>query len=399
MRIAVDLFCGAGGLSEGLRLAGYTPALGVDIDPVALRSYRANHPETSIIETDIANLSRRSVLRGCGNEEIDLLAGGPSCQGFSTHGKRRQDDPRNSLLREMLRVARETKPRFVLLENVAGLRSYGRGAFEAEIAAEFSRSGYSVASGVLNAADFGVPQLRKRIVFIGTRLDLPLAMPAPTHYPPGQLMPTGLERHVTVGEALGDLPLLGRNLEQAEWDYASPPMCAFQEYARFGVAADSKVTLHQAHKPSDNALRIISRLQEGQKLRDLPDHLLPDRFKRMRTISDGSLRRDCTTLYGRLDRGKPAYTITCYFRNVASGAFTHPVEDRTLSYREAARLMSFRDSYVFHGPRLPRQIGNAVPPLLAAALGRTVLALDEGRRTAASRACTGREFVELGAVT
>jgi DNA (cytosine-5)-methyltransferase 1 len=184
---------------------------------------------------------------------------------------------------------------------------------------------------------------------------------------------------VTVGEALGDLPLLGRNFVRDEWEYVSDPSNDFQRYARDGVRSRT-TTLHQARPLSPMSSEIVALVKEGDGLRSIPPELLPDRFRKMRRIKDGSLRKDCTTLYFRIARNKPAYTITCHFRNVASGPFVHPVEDRCLTYREAARLMSFQDSYQFEGAMRARQIGNAVPPLLGRAFGTHLVRLL--RRTA-----------------
>jgi len=374
--LAVDLFCGAGGLSNGLEQAGFFAACGVDCDPHALRTYAANHPQAKSICDDIANVDSGQIADAVCGREIDLIAGGPSCQGYSTHGKRIADDPRNFMFKHFARIVADLQPRFVLLENVKGLLTYKKGYFRQVIQDEFEAAGYRLIAKVLLAADYGVPQLRERIMFLGARLDdeVNLSFPAPTHGDDGELLAAGLLPYVTVGDAIGDLPLLGDNLNNDRWEYATKPSTTFQRYAR-GGSRRKYVSLHQANSPSEAASEVVKLVHEGQGLRAVDPELLPSRFKKMRRISDGSLRKDCTTLYHRLDRSRPAYTITCYFRNVASGPFVHPLEDRSLSYREAARLMSFQDTYEFIGPALPRQIGNAVPPLLAKAVGKHILAL------------------------
>jgi DNA (cytosine-5)-methyltransferase 1 len=368
--ILIDLFCGAGGLSDGLSQAGFSPAVGIDFDSHAIATYQSNHPGTIVLCRDIAGVKGRELQEIVGRREVDLIAGGPSCQGFSTVGKRIEDDPRNVLFKHFARIVREVRPKFFLMENVKGLLTYRKGYFKRVIEESFQSAGYRVISRVVCAADYGVPQLRHRIVFLGTRLDHDLSFPAPTHFDSG-LWATK-RGYVTVGEALGDLPLLKGRLNEEYWEYSCPPENDYQRYARNGESS-KYVTLHQANRMSEGARQVVKLVQEGQGLRSIPVDLLPDRFKRMRTISDGSLRKDCTTLYHRLSRKAPAYTITCYFRNVASGPFVHPLENRSLSYREAARLMSFRDTYAFKGALLARQIGNAVPPLLARALGQHVL--------------------------
>ena len=369
--IAIDLFCGAGGLSSGLEAAGFHTVGALDFDSHALASYRANHPNTLVFDRDVAAITGKELGAVCEGRELDLLAGGPSCQGFSTHGKRKADDPRNFLFEHFIRLAEDLRPRWILIENVPGLLTYKKGHFRNLIIRELNRIGYAAEAKVLLAADYGVPQLRKRIVFIANRVGLPISFPNPTHHPTAL---GGLKTYVTVEEAIGDLPLIFDS--KPSRDYSFAPRTAYQRYVRNG----SKVlTLHEAKELSPQAAAIAKHIKEGHGLRSAPLRVLPARFKKMRTISNGQLRKDCTTLYYRLDRARPAYTITCYFRNVASGPFLHPLENRSLSYREAARLMSFQDTYEFHGASLPRQIGNAVPPLMARTLGSHLLNLMQGR--------------------
>jgi DNA (cytosine-5)-methyltransferase 1 len=369
--ILVDIFCGAGGLSEGLRQAGFHPVLGLDWDRNSLSSYAANNPQARAICADVNSISASDVFDAAGTKHIDLIAGGPSCQGFSTHGKRVEDDPRNFLFREFVRLVREVRPKAFLMENVRGMLTYRKGAFRRSIESAFRRAGYNVVSGVVCAADYGVPQLRHRIVFLGTRLDAVPSLPQPTH---GETGLFGLQSHVTVEDAIGDLPPMNGDFRREFWTYATPPRSDFQHYARSSVSVNV-VTLHQANGLSPQARRLASFIRAGQGLRAVPVKELPQRFQRMRTIGNGALRKDCTTLYFRLSPDRPSYTITCYFRNVASGPFLHPYEDRSLSNREAARLMSFPDRYKFVGASIPRQIGNAVPPLMAKAIGRELLRL------------------------
>lgn len=371
--VVVDLFCGAGGLSEGLRQAGFQPVLGLDYNKHATATYAANNVGVAALCKDVSSLTAQEVFEAAGTRDIDLVAGGPSCQGYSTHGKRIEDDPRNFLFREFVRIVREVRPRFFLMENVKGLLGYRGGYFRHMIESAFERSGYRVTSGMLCAADFGVPQLRHRLFFLGTRLDVPLSLPAPTHGPADSLL-LGLKPWVTVDEAIGDLPLMRGDVKRETWEYASRPQSEFQRYVRAG-SWSPQVTLHQANGLSDQARAIAAFVKPGQGLRSVPVEHLPERFRRMRTISSGELRKDCTTLYHRLSPNRPAYTITCSFRNIASGPFLHPIEDRSISNREAARFMSFPDCYDFRGATLPRQIGNAVPPLLAKAVGQHVLKL------------------------
>lgn len=367
----VDLFCGAGGLSLGLEMAGFRPVYAVDFDRHAIATYKANHPDTYVACKDIADVTAREILNAAGGEPIDLIAGGPSCQGFSTHGKRIEDDPRNFLFHHFVRLVKQVKPKYFLMENVKGLLTYRGGYFRKLIESSFASAGYRVASRVVCAADYGVPQLRYRIVFIGTRTGGDLSFPEPTHGAADLL--NGLLPAVTVEDALSDLPLLGKDFYSTRREYATPPSNAYQRYLRKGVRSKS-VSLHHTKPLSALSAEIVRLVKEGEGLRSIDPELLPARFQKMRKIANGALRKDCTTLYFRVSRSRPAYTITCNFRNVASGPFVHPREDRSFTFREAARLMSFPDSYIFEGAMLPRQIGNAVPPLLARAVGRTLIA-------------------------
>lgn len=366
----VDLFCGAGGLSLGLQMAGFRPVYAVDFDRHAVATYKANHPDTRVACKDIADVTVREILDAAGGEPIDLIAGGPSCQGFSTHGKRIEDDPRNFLFHHFVRLVKQVKPKYFLMENVKGLLTFRGGYFRKLIEGSFAAAGYRVASRVVCAADYGVPQLRYRIVFIGTRTGGDLSFPEPTHGGVGLF--DGLQPAVTVEDALSDLPLLGDDFYSRRREYSSSPSNVYQRYLRRGVRSKF-VTLHHTKPLSALSSEIVRLVSEGEGLRSIDPELLPSRFQKMRKIANGALRKDCTTLYFRVARSRPAYTITCNFRNVASGPFVHPLEDRSFTFREAARLMSFPDSYIFEGAMLPRQIGNAVPPLLARAVGRELI--------------------------
>jgi DNA (cytosine-5)-methyltransferase 1 len=382
---AVDLFSGAGGLSLGLGWAGFNVKLGVDNDPHALKTFAANHSGKSL-EADINDLSGADILAEAGASEVHLLAGGASCQGFSTHGKRFADDPRNFLYKEFLRVVEELRPPTVLIENVKGMLIAKNGAFRDEIYEAFQKLGYAIRGEIALAADYGVPQLRQRVIFLATRLDdNPMPHPTPTHSSdahPGRLP------HRTVRQAIGDLPLVGVEDHDSSVAYASSPQDDYQAELR----SSAEVVYNQVTRPpSELALSIIERVKQGEGLRSLPIETLPDRFRKMRTISTGAHRRDCTTLYYRLAEDRPAYTVTCYFTNVSAGAFTHPLANRAISPREAARIQSFPDWFRFLGSYIPRQIGNAVPPMMARAFGDVLIEhLEEHSGSATPRRREGR---------
>lgn len=369
--VAVDLFCGAGGLTLGLTRAGFDVRLGLDNDRHALGTYDVNHGGSGLL-ADVREVNGHDLLAEAGVDEIDLLAGGPSCQGFSTHGKRLADDPRNFLYEEFLRIVEDLRPATVLMENVKGLLIARKGAYRQELTDRLAAMGYRVTAGVLLAANFGVPQLRERVVFLATRVGNDLALPRQTHSATPTVTSTcdALLPHVTVAEAIGDLPLIGDNHRVEPFSYATHAQTAYQAIMRDDSA---ELWNHLSRPLSPLARSVVTKLGPGQGLRALAPEDLPERFKKMRRISTGELRRDCTTLYHRLAPDRPSYTITCYFTNVSAGAFTHPTEDRAITAREAARLQSFPDSYRFVGASIPRQIGNAVPPLLAEAVGTALL--------------------------
>lgn len=366
----LDLFCGAGGLSYGFELAGFNVGAALDFDPVAIETYRKNNPNTPVLMHDVASISGRKLTQLVGRD-IDVVIGGPSCQGFSTHGKRDPKDSRNFLFKHFVRIVDEIQPAWVVMENVKGLLTYDRGRYRELIHRSFERIGYRIESRVLRAADYGVPQLRERLFFIATRTKSEIVFPAPTHCPAEVSEISGLKPYVTVWEAIGDLPELG--IEGSASEYASRPVTDYQRYARRG--ASRKLTLHRARRISPLAMGLVQKIKQGGGIRSIPVTQLPDRFRKMRKISTGAYRRDCTTLYYRLAWDKPSYTITTYFTNVSSGPFVHPTQNRALTPREAARLQSFPDSYDFFDKMVPRQIGNAVPPLLARAVASEIISV------------------------
>ena len=369
MPTVVDLFCGAGGLSHGFELAGFRVGAAVDADPVAAATYGLQNPTVPLFTDDVRTIKGKQLLRAAGGY-VDLVIGGPSCQGFSTHGKRDAGDPRNYLFKEFVRLVKELEPSWVVMENVKGLLTYDKGRYRDEIHASFKKIGYRIESRVLRAVDFGVPQFRERLFFIATRTDLPIHFPTPTHCSPDLAPIHGLSPYVTVQEAIGDLPLIGEEGEST--NYTAGPDNSFQRYSR--RYARKSLTLHRARRVSKLSMSIIPHVPQGSGIRAIPPHLLPERFQRMRTISTGALRKDCTTLYHRLSWERPSYTITCYFTNVSSGPFVHPTANRALTPREAARLQSFPDRYRFFDKNVQRQIGNAVPPLLAKAVAAEISA-------------------------
>jgi DNA (cytosine-5)-methyltransferase 1 len=364
----LDLFCGAGGLSYGFELAGFNVGAALDFDPIALETYRQNNPDIPVLQRDVASVSGKELGHIVGRD-IDVVIGGPSCQGFSTHGKRDPNDSRNFLFKHFVRIVNEIQPAWVVMENVKGLLTYDQGRYRDLIHRSFERIGYRIESRVLRAADYGVPQFRERLFFLATRTKSEIVFPTPTHCPPDQAAMTGLKPYVTVWEAIGDLPDLGTSGSSDE--YANRALTDYQRYAR--SKSPRRLTLHRARPISPLAMSLVRKIKQGGGIRSIPVRQLPERFRKMRKISTGAYRRDCTTLYYRLSWDRPSYTITTYFTNVSSGPFVHPSQNRALTPREAARLQSFPDTYEFFDKMVPRQIGNAVPPLLARAVASEII--------------------------
>jgi DNA (cytosine-5)-methyltransferase 1 len=369
-----DLFSGAGGLSAGFRAAGYEPVFALDRDYDSCETYERNFglsPEHASI-TDYEPSDLAGKLRG-----VDVIVGGPSCQTFSTQGRRFKwadpNDDRTRLWRHMLALVNEVRPRAFLLENVPGLSHKGLayerdGQAHGEIVDHFRRLGYTIRAAILLAADYGVPQLRRRLFVVGVEEGLTFDFPAPTHLGgwrrdslakwEDERIRRGLLRHLALGEALGDLPPLLSN-DHPQDAYLRAPESGYEKAMRVGWRGALRD--HNVSPLGDAHLALVRHIPPGGTWRDVPPHLLPPRFQ------GGMRRTDSTTLFGRLHPDRPAYTITTQFNNVTAGCFTHPFEDRALSVREGARLQSFPDRFEFTGTVSSRcrQIGNAVPPVLA----------------------------------
>jgi DNA (cytosine-5)-methyltransferase 1 len=381
-----DIFCGAGGLSAGFRSAGYEPVFALDKDEDSCRTYECNFglaPEHALI-TDFVPSDLARKLQG-----VDVIVGGPSCQTFSTQGRRftwaDPTDDRTLLWRHMLSLVDEVRPRVFLLENVPGLSHKGLayekdGQAQGEIVTHFRALGYKLRAAILLAADYGVPQLRRRLFVVGVQEELTFEFPSVTHLGgwrrdtldrwEEERIRRGLLRHLSLGEAIGDLPLL-QSGRQSPSSYARAPESGYEKLMR--AAWKGLLRDHEARELGENHLALVRHVPPGGTWRDIPPHLLPERFQ------GGMRRTDGTNLLGRLEPGRPAYTITTQFNNVTAGCFTHPHEDRALSVREGARLQGFSDSFEFKGTLSSRcrQIGNAVPPILAQHLACALaLALD-----------------------
>jgi DNA (cytosine-5)-methyltransferase 1 len=369
---AVDIYAGCGGLSLGLEMGGFDVSYALDWDKHACATHENNFPRTVVHCGNVLGVSGSDILKVAGGP-VALVAGGPNCPGVSERGLRSPDDPRNFMLPEFARLVNELQPAAFLMENVPGLAHRQNFGLLKDIFERFASLGYRCGGDVLLAADYGVPQLRYRFFLIGIRDGVEPTLPAPTHSPTGggDLFS---QRFISVGDAILDLPSIPASRQD---DQPLPYLCgAVSDYSDFMRQGSEQIWNHVCSATEEINLQRAATVREGGNWKDIPPHLLPDRFFACRMT-------DHSTTYARLRRTHPAFTITSLFGNITAGAFTHPLDNRALSIREGARLQSFPDRFRFYGPRNSqyRQIGNAVPPLLAAAVARHLIAQLNGERT------------------
>lgn len=391
----IDLFAAPGGLSLGFEMAGFRSLAAVDIDSKGMQTYSSNFPDSEIIIADVRKLESKTLMdrAGISRGDVDVITGGPPCQGFSITGRVKIaslakegrwnlknhhpkfiDDPRNVLYREFVRIVRDLQPVAFVMENVPGMMSYKDGKIVKEIIEDFRKIGYRTEARILNAVQFGVPQIRKRIFFVGIRMDEgdSILWPQPTHKEPANTrislddFDSGdrLKPPVTVWEAIGDLPdpVLGRpRLADVKLEYDKDPFSDYQKWARKGSEG---VHNHIARRHSERDVKVFSIMKEGQWWRDLPadikklygyrDDIFHDKMKRLR-------------------KDRPSWTVVAHLHKDGY-MYIHPTQPRTITVREAARLQSFPDTFIFRGFRTDqfKQVGNAVPPLLAKAVAMAV---------------------------
>jgi DNA (cytosine-5)-methyltransferase 1 len=355
---AVDLFCGCGGISLGLRAAGFRILAGADLDQKYICSFEKNFPEAMTIQIDLSNVTPADFMGNIGvaKGDLDLLAGGPPCQGFSKNVPRKYrflEDTRNLLIKTFLDYCEALQPRMVLMENVAEMKNGFDQTYTEEIISRLEDAGYTVTHAVLNAADYGIPQRRRRAFFLANNVGHNFFPPSPTHLPPTKTPQASLlpfPAYVTVWDAIGDLPPLshGEGVERAE--YVSGPQSVFQRSMR---GQQRTVKNHVARYLQPTQYARLASLTPGQKHSDLPEDL--------------KVKSGYSGAYGRLTKDMVAPTITRWVFHPGSGRWGHPVDTRVLSIREVARIQSFPDDFEFVGTynQQAGQLGNAVPPLLA----------------------------------
>lgn len=359
----IDLFCGVGGLSYGFaHNDNFEIVAANEILSNMAKAYSLNHPAVKVYIEDIKNFGAEKIEKDLNIKasEIDIIVGGPPCQAYSTVGKRIIDDPRGKLFQEYYRVLKEFNPKLFLFENVKGLLSMRDGELLETIISLFESLDYKVRYKLLNAADYGAPQLRERVIIIGSKLKSEFYYPKATHYNQEEaldLFKKDLKPYLTLEEAISDLPFIKSGEESFE--YAFEPQNEFQKAMR--VNDPEKITDHNAPKNNAKLVKMMELLPDGGTPEDLPEELRPTSgFK---------------NTYCRLWWNRPSTTITRNLSTPSSSRCIHPKAPRPLTTREGARIQCFPDSYQFYGSRSDRnlQIGNAVPTVLSNALAGAIL--------------------------
>lgn len=350
---AIDLFCGAGGLSKGFMDAGIDIILGVDNDVAALNTFEKNHGEAIGLQADLSKRETFDTIQEIAhsaNKSIDLVIGGPPCQGFSTTGPRNFDDPRNQLYLAVFQMVKQYNPKGFLIENVPGMATLYDGQIKDQILQRFRAMGYNVDCKILTAADYGVPQMRKRLVFMGIRKDIGFpSFPEPI---------VDSDHYVTCREAIDDLPSRENELGQEKDSYSKPARTEYQKQMR---AKSEHLWNHVATEHKQFVKDTIALVPEGGNWKDLPAGV-----GESRTFHEA---------WTRYHGDKPSKTIDTGHRN-----HFHYEYNRVPTIRENARLQSFPDDFIFYGTRTQqnRQVGNAVPPLLGKALAKQMIKIIEG---------------------
>lgn len=344
----IDLFAGAGGMSLGAMNAGIKIIAAIDNNPHATSTFLRNHPKTLVIQGDIREVEFKNLIDP--TDEIFVIFGGPPCQGFSTSNTktRNQDNPNNHLFEEFVRSIQQVNPKWFVFENVAGITSFNNGETVRQIKNLFKDLGYDTNEEILYASDYGVPQHRNRFFMVGNRLGVDFVFPPP------------LRTTVTVADAISDLP----DLENGD-TYGTLPYKGIDNISEYAMRMRKGSEYSTQNFVSRNREYVIERysyIRQGENWKAIPASLM-DNYTNKTNCHSG--------IYKRLDSSKPSVVISNYRKNM----LIHPLSDRGLSVREAARLQSFPDTFVFEGTitHIQQQIGNAVPPLLAEAIFKQIL--------------------------
>lgn len=343
----IDLFCGAGGFSCGFEQSGFNVVLALDLWKDAIDTFNNNHNKPVGQCKNIYDFTDNEIIELHSRNNISGIIGGPPCQGFSMVGTRDTNDSRNTLYLQYVRFVELIKPEFFILENVKGLMTLNGGKYKEDILTRFTNLGYNVTFKVLKASEYGVPQNRERVFFVGLKTEVF-----------GNRLFIYPDKHDTVVstfDALSDLPSLDNGEDSSK--YKTRPKNAFQKKMRgtCEVVFNNDLTQH-----TDQTKEIISMVPDGGTIKSIPTE-----FYKVRNYN---------AAFKRMDSSKPASTIDCGHRN-----YFHYNENRVPTVREAARIQSFPDNFVFMGSKTSQytQVGNAVPPLLAFEIGNAILAMYE----------------------
>ena len=346
--LGIDLFSGAGGMSAGATLAGVKVLYALESNRHACSTYARNH-SADLLPKRIEDVVK-SDFRSISNRRHELIVfGGPPCQGFSTTNQRTRtlDNPQNWLFLQYIRIVKQLQPEWIVFENVIGITQTAKGYFLSTVRCALADAGYPTMQLTLNAADFGVPQRRTRLFLVANRSGISIAPPVPR------------TKAVSVGEAIGDLPVLknGASVDTLPYGLTPPSMYARQLRKRLAISSNHLVTANQP-----NVIRRYPYVPQGGNWEDIPARLMKNYANRTRCHE---------WIYRRLSVDEPSVVIGNYRKNM----LIHPTQNRGLSVREAARLQSFPDTFVFQGSigLQQQQVGNAVPPLLAKAVFAAIL--------------------------
>lgn len=317
----IDLFSGAGGFALGFDKMGFKNLFSIDIEPSFCETYRENFPDHVLIEKDIAKLTKEEIIKIINKTKVDVIIGGPPCQGFSMAGnigRKFLNDPRNQLFKEFARIVEIVKPNYFVMENVARLYTHNKEKTKEEIIARFNSMGYTVDCKIINSAEYGVPQVRKRVIFIGNKKGNSIVFPEKE-----------VKTYITVKDALEELSAINPD--------------------------GQTIPNHEAMNHSEQMLQKMSYVTDGGNRLEIPQSIRP---------TSGDIRK-----YIKYDSSKPSICITGDMRKVF-----HYSQNRALTVRELARLQSFPNNFSFKGSRISQQqqVGNAVPPLMAASIAKAI---------------------------
>lgn len=350
---AIDLFCGCGGFSYGFQEAGFEMLLGIDVWKDATVTYKYNFPNAKVINDDIEKVTAEQIMQklNISEDEIDVIIGGPPCQGFSVSGKRMIDDPRNKLYKSFVDLVKEIQPKLFVMENVPGLIRLFDGKVKEQVLEDFSSIGYSVRVQLLSSDMFGVPQQRKRVFFVGINKEK--IRNTEEFIFPKSCYGEGLKEFITCEEAISDLDFVPVDVSLGEdIPYKLPPNCDYQKRMRVGSDSikNHSITIHK-----EKTREIIAMVPDGGNYKDLPDDLQDTRKVHI--------------AWTRMNSKKPCFTI-----DTGHNHHFHYKENRVPTVRESARIQSFPDKFEFIGIKTSqlKQVGNAVPPLMAQAIAEKV---------------------------